>query len=761
MSKNKITRFIDLYNERVCFSIASLYYQKVENGKSTNYIFRPKFYLKFIYRICLILCNFFRFNIKLYQPYLNVFYLCNQQKSFFKKKRKIIKELFFVFAGLKYFEKNEYLPSFYSKAIPISNLAFNKFDKPLISIIIAVYNQLDFTLNCLRSIQYNVSTKYSFEVIVIDDGSTDDTQKVLTQINNLIYVKNNVNVGFLQSCNLAVKKANGKYICLLNNDTLILNNWLESLVDTIKSDKNIGCVGSKLIYPYGLLQEAGGIIFNDASGLNYGKYQHPKKIEYNFSREVDYCSGASILFLKSDFEEIGGFDERYSPAYYEDTDFCFSIRDLLKKKVVYQPLSVLVHFEGISSGKISNKLNVKSYQDINKNKFVDKWDKQLTINHPHQKVNVAARKYLPDKNVLIIDSYLPFHDKESGSKRIYRLMHMIKNLGYHVVFAPLDGNLVEPYYSELIGDGIEVLIRNNGKLKFLYTVNSAIKNADLAWVCRPNINMKFANVILRNNVKWIYDTVDLHYVRIGRAIKLFPENKKLLKDYKKFKALEIEIAEKANITICITKVEQDELRKQGIFTTAVIPNVHDKKIEYNKLFTERKGIIFIGSYNHDPNVDAVLWLCNQIMPLVWQTLPNLKLTLLGNNPPKEVINLEKNPNVKVTGYIKDVSDYFENAKIFVAPLRYGAGMKGKIGQSLEYGLPIVTTTIGVEGMNLTSDLNVLIADEALDFANKIIDLHQNYDTWFRVQKNAEQALNSYLPNVVSIQLKSIFEVLDK
>lgn len=757
MSKNKIIGFIDLHNERVCFSIASLYYRKVEDGKSLNYIFNPRFYFRFFKRLALVICNFFRFNRILYQPYLNVFQAHNKNISSPSNYFKIFRELFFVFAGLKYFIKDEYQPAFYIKAVPLGDLAFTKSITPLVSIIIPVHNQLYFTLNCLRAIKLNVSEQCSFEVIVVDDCSTDETQESLESIPNLTYLRNTINIGFLKSCKLAFKHATGKYICLLNNDTLVQKGWLENLVGTIISDESIGCVGSKLIYPYGLLQEAGGIIFNDASGANYGKHQHPKNTEYNFLREVDYCSGASLLFLKTDFEEIGCFDERYTPAYYEDTDFCFSVRYLLKKKVIYQPLSTLVHFEGISSGKKSSYGNIKSYQDINKKKFLEKWKFELSKNHKHQNTALSARKYLPTKTIIIIDSYLPFYDKESGSNRIYRLIYMIKSLGYHILFVPNDGKLVEPYYSKLIGSGIEVLIRNNGKINFLNSINNKIKNADLAWICRPNINKKFASVILKNNIKWIYDTVDLHYVRLQRAIKLYPNNEKFKKDYLKFKKLEIELAQKADLTICITHVEQDELRKKGILSTAVVPNIHNNKNQLNKLFTDREGIIFIGSYDHDPNVDAAMWLCNQIMPLVWQTIPNLKLTLLGNNPPIEVIDLALTQNVTVTGYIKNISSYFENAKIFVAPLRYGAGMKGKIGQSLEYGLPIVTTTIGAEGINLTHNVNVLIADETVEFANNIIELYFNKQLWEILQSGSIEVLFPFSPSSVLDTLKKTLD----
>lgn len=753
MSKNKITRWIDFQNEKICFSICTAYYRKVESGKSELYILKPRFYLKLISRFVLTFCNFWRFNPNLYEPYINVF------KRFKKGETKsligFLKELIFVFAGLKYFVKPEYRSSFYEDSLDKAKIIFKQTSNPLISIIVPVHNQIKFTLNCIRSISLNVSDKYTYEVIIIDDCSTDDTQKFLKEIPNLIIICNKKNIGFLNSCNKGVKESKGKYICFLNNDTLILKAWLENLVNTIIADKNVGCVGSKLIYPYGLLQEAGGIIFSDASGVNYGRYHNPNKSDYNFLREVDYCSGASILFLKSDYEDIGGLDERYAPAYYEDTDFCFSVRNLLKKKVVYQPLSVLVHFEGVSSGKKADNSNVKSYQEINKRIFYKKWLSILSLNHPRQNTNLAARKYLPLKNIVVIDSYLPFYDKESGSNRIHKLLYMIKDLDYHIVFIPDNGNLVEPYYSELIGDGIEVLIRNQSKIKFSKSINSVIKNADFAWVCRPNINKKYANVILKSNAKWIYDTVDLHYVRIKRAIKLYPENKKLKKTYEKFKALEISIAKKADLTICITNVEQDELRNRDIFSTAVVPNIHTEKNECNKLFTEREGIIFIGSYNHDPNVDAVNWLCTQIMPLVWETIPDLKLTLLGNNPPPEVKELAQNRNVIVTGYIKDVSEYFESAKIFVAPLRYGAGMKGKIGQSLEFALPAITTDIGAEGMRLTHGKNILIANDAEQFATDIIGLYNNKPLWENIRKGTVAVIKPLTPEAVLATLKTI------
>lgn len=473
-------------------------------------------------------------------------------------------------------------------------------------------------------------------------------------------------------------------------------------------------------------------------------------------REVDYCSGASILFTKKDFEYLGGFDLNYTPAYYEDTDFCFSVRHILNKKVVYQPLSVLVHFEGISSGKKSNGSNTKSYQDINKIKFYNKWLSVLNIHYPFNKIHIAAKKYLPAKKVMIFDSYLPYFDRESGSNRIYQLILIIKKLGYHIIFIPKDKETPDPYYSLLIGAGIEILSQSLGIIKFKNDIRISAKFACIAWICRPGLNKKYQYLFkINKQLRWIYDTVDLHYIRLHRAMQLYPNDlKKLKKKYKYYKKLEVSLAKQANLTVCITSVEQNELYKQGISSTIVIPNIHNKKTFSNKGFTEREGIIFIGSYLHTPNIDAVKWLCQEIMPLVWKIIPNLKVTLLGNRPPEKVLSL-KSKNIEITGYVNDVSSYFENAKIFTAPLRYGAGMKGKIGQSLEFALPIITTDIGAEGMDLIDEENVLIANDPEKFAQQIIRLYKDQKLWEKLHKNSSDALKPFTSEVVAETIQQI------
>lgn len=241
---------------------------------------------------------------------------------------------------------------------------------PLVSIIIPMYNQAQYTYNCIRSI-YENNPGLIYEVILADDNSTEDISLIRNSFTNLIYLRNGQNLGFLRNCNNAAAKARGEYIVMLNNDTQVMEGWLSELLYVFRNFSDVGLAGSKLIYPKGALQEAGGIIWQDGGAANFGNRDNPARSEYNYIKEADYISGASIMITRELWQQIGGFDERYAPAYCEDSDLCFAVRKA-GFKVYYTPFSEVVHFEGVTHGRDVKK-GVKQYQAANKHKFVEKW----------------------------------------------------------------------------------------------------------------------------------------------------------------------------------------------------------------------------------------------------------------------------------------------------------------------------------------------------------------------------------------------------
>ena len=187
----------------------------------------------------------------------------------------------------------------------------------------------------------------------------------------------------------------------------------------------------------------------------------------------------------------------------------------------------------------------------------------------------------------------------------------------------------------------------------------------------------------------------------------------------------------------------------------VIPNIHVVSEEREISSEERAGLIFIGHYLHDPNADAVEYFVRDILPLVKLRIPEVKFLMLGSAMTEEVKRLADN-SVEAIGYVPDVTPYFRKSRVFVAPLRFGAGMKGKIGQSMSLGLPVVTTSIGAEGMGLVNEEHVLIADGASEFAEAVVRLYTDDDLWKTIALQGRDLMQrDFSPAVVQRQIEAL------
>ena len=631
---------------------------------------------------------------------------------------------------------------------------------PKISILVLCYNKLEYTEKCLRSVFEN--TKYdNFEVIVVDNASVDDTPGYLETYGKLIkYVHSKKNLGFVGGNNLGAQFAEGDFLVFLNNDTEVQHNWLTHLYNTFVYYPNAGAAGSMLIYPDGKLQEAGSVIFQDMSGWNYGRKGDPLDSKFNFVREVDYCSGAALMVKKELFIKLNGFDERYSPAYCEDTDLCFGIRKL-GYKVYYNPLSKVVHHEGATAGTDLNS-GFKRYQVINAEKFKEKWAEELKLQYPNDPAlsyQFSQRK--KGKRILIIDDIPPLPDRAAGALRHYHTLTQMLELGYQVTYVHLMGKQYTDksgikYLTHFKMRGVEFVwfnyeswwnIRETPYAKS--TIESLInsldlkkRNYDLVYIAFWHIANYFTDTIRAQipSVPILVDTMDIHYMRELRQAGL-THNTEQKKKAVITKKKEIELYSKVDCITTVTENDRDELKENlPDKSILILTDVHDPV--YSELtFEQRKDFLFVGNFNHSPNEDAVIYFVNEIFPLIKEKLPETKFYIVGNNPTSKVKELETD-DVIVTGWVPEVAPYLQQCRVSVVPLRFGAGNKGKVGETLSYGLPMVSTSIGAEGMNIISGEHSFIADDVKQFAEYAIELHNNKDIWQKFSQRGQELISS-------------------
>ena len=597
---------------------------------------------------------------------------------------------------------------------------------PCVSIVIPVYNQFDYTYACVKSILQN-SGDMTYEIIIADDCSTDVTTEIGQIITGLKTIHNQENLRFLRNCNNAAKQAKGQYILFLNNDTQVQENWLAPLVELMEKDTTIGMTGSKLVYPDGRLQEAGGIFWKDASAWNYGNRSDPTAPEYNYVKDVDYISGAAICIRKPLWEEIGGFDDRFAPAYCEDSDLAFEVR-AHGFRVVYQPLSVVVHFEGISNGTDTSS-GQKAYQIVNQKHLHEKWKQVLEKEHfPNgENVFLARDRSRYKKTVLVVDHYVPQYDKDAGSRTVFAYLKLFAENGYSVKFIGDNFYPHQPYTQTLQQLGIEVLYGPYYANHWMDWLKENGKYIQYVLLNRPHISVKYIDAV-RNltSAQIMYYGHDLHFLREHREYELTgdPET---LKSSEKWKQNELALMRKADMSYYPSYVEEEAIH-------AIDPTIHVKAIPAY-LFSDvqeefystegRRDLMFIGGFGHQPNVDAVKWLAAEIMPRLERLLPGVVVHILGSNPPEEVKKVASR-TLRIEGFVTDeeLENYYRTSRLVIVPLRYGAGIKGKVVEAMRYGMPVVTTSIGAEGI-AGAETILAIADDPEEFARAVASLYNN------------------------------------
>jgi GT2 family glycosyltransferase/glycosyltransferase involved in cell wall biosynthesis len=568
----------------------------------------------------------------------------------------------------------------------------------------------------------------------MDDCSTDSSKILLGEIEGIRYFRNERNLGFNRNCNRGADLARGRYIVFLNNDTKVLPGWLEALRDTFEENEKVGISGSKLIYDDGRLQEAGGIIWEDASGWNWGRLQDPEHPRYNFVRDVDYISGASLMIPRELFIELGKFDDRLENSYYEDTWLAFAAREA-GYRVLYQPKSVVIHYEGVTSG-TDEAAGAKRYQGVNRHIFFQRWQDALRSHLPNGLSPELASDRTSKAHILVVDACTPTPDQDSGSIDMFNLLRILRDLGYRVHFIPQTNFAYWGKYTECLQSiGVECICAPyyRSVRDFLSERGDMFSHAIMART--PIAEAVFDDIAtLAPSARKIFYTVDMHGLRKIREAELIG-NGATLAEAQEMLARELDLVGRSDVAIVLSEYEASLLREKGRSNVVVLPLIRDYSKPVDFLPFEARGdVVFIGGFQHTPNLDAVRWLYDEIWPEVRvltekEGLPPIRLKIVGSKMP-DWIRDEAPPDVEAIGYVEDLDRIFDRVRLSIAPLRYGAGLKGKIATSLGYGVPTVGTSIAFEGMPSEGlDAIRFSENESRRLAEVIFNLYSSKDRW--------------------------------
>lgn len=597
---------------------------------------------------------------------------------------------------------------------------------PRVSVVVPVFNNLRYTLHCLEAL-FSARTRVSFEVIVVDDCSTDQTQDLLAASPHVRVVTQEVNRGFGQACNAGVQHARGAYVLFLNNDTHVLDDWMDELVTTFEDNERVGLVGSQLLYPNGVLQEAGGIILSDGSAFNYGTGDEPLAPQYSYRRRVDYCSAAALMVARSCFEQLSGFDDQFSPAYAEDVDLAFRARSQ-GYEVFYQPLSKVVHFQGATCG-VEISEGIKSWQAVNLEKLRERWRDKLALHGaPGCDLNRERDRGVCGR-ILMVDACFPTPDRDAGSLVTDAWLRTLLQLGYHVTFVAVDQFVRdESHLQRLQRLGVCCPAppfessAHNFVLQHAHEFDGIVVNRH---ACAAVVYDALRRVDVE--IPCLFMPIDLHYMREEREAEVAGLlESKIASIETKYR--EFTVISQSDLVCVHSSFERDVLRAEmPSIPVCVVPIV--VPIGRNTAqYAERDHLCFIGGFRHRPNVDAVIFFVKEVWPLASPHLPGAVFKIIGADAPEEVQALASD-TVEVLGFVEDLTPVLGAVRLTVAPLRFGAGMKGKVCTSMAAGVPVVGTPLAFEGMSLEAGREVIAVSDPADFAREVVRVYSDQVLW--------------------------------
>ena len=637
-------------------------------------------------------------------------------------------------------------------------LDFSLDEPPTASILLVLFNRAELTLACLRSIKETVG--FPAQLVIVDNASSDQTGQLLERIDGASIIRNDANEGFLKACNKGSEVAEGEYLLFLNNDAVLIDESLAKAIQVFKDEPGVGAVGGKILLLDGSLQEAGSIVWNDGSCLGYGRTENQFHPEYMFRRDVDYCSGAFLLVRTGAFVEMGGFDEAYVPAYYEETDFCLRLHEK-GHRLIYDPNISVLHYEFASTKKSDEAITL---QKTNRKTFVGKHSGYLSTKFAPSETNILQARFAERKRkILYIDDRVPHQYFGSGFPRSNFILNTLEEQGFQVTLYPLNfphEDSWDTVYSD-IPKSVEVML-GHGRAELEGHLKSRKGYYDVIFISRPH-NMEFfrqaGSKMLSgpDRPKVIYDAEAIFSLRDAAKYEIFSGKKH--SNVENNIRSELELVEEADEVVAVSSKERKVFCKYFDGPVSVVGHAMDIDPTPAQ-FDERKGFLFVGNMDYDgsPNVDSMTWFVEHVFPLVQKKIPDANLVLVGPDASSEIQALASE-RIQVKGRQPDLKPFYNSARVFLAPTRFAGGIPYKIHEAASMGIPVVCTELLRQQLVWENCKEVLAAEvnDPEKFAQHCIALHQESDLWEAVRNSALETISRECSvDIIKERIKKLF-----
>lgn len=617
---------------------------------------------------------------------------------------------------------------------------FNESSEPEVSVIVCATADAPHLLGCLDSLARNVRDA-SYEVIVVLNAAEEEVERALgDSVRGAKLLRSRVNRGFAGGCNLGAGQARGRYLALLNDDAEVTGGWLEYLAEALAKRPRCGAVGSRVLHSDGSLQEAGSILWSDGSTSCVGRDLPADEPQaYNYARRVDFCGMSSMLVRKEVWDALDGLDESFFPAYCEDIDFC--LRSAAAGwPVWYEPRSRIIHHESQSSS-----ARYKTFLiERNKRLIRDRWGSVLggqeTANPGDSKAVARAvwRAMGKTLRLLVVDDRIPHAALGSGFARMRdAIAEIVEDEDFHISLLPTDTSAGDP--SELMGLGVEIVYE-----RLSDHLRRPGVSYDLAVVSRPHNFDQKAHLIraLLPECRIVYDAEAVYHRRLEKQLALAStrvERALLHREAGEMKELETQIAHRADHVVVLSQDEADVFK--GLNSSVPVTTIEMLLRGVSPTtspFRDRADIVMVASWlaggPSSPNGDGLIWFVQHVLPKVLERNPWTRLRVTGAHPPRSITRLAS-PSVVFEGKVDDLAAFYDRARVVVVPVRFGAGVKTKTVEALQYAVPTVTTPVGAEGLDLLGTGALEITDDADDFADRVVRLLEDPPAWGRQRDN--------------------------